>query len=156
AECWSWKLQLTVDLPGVDFSRHYPITVLPVQPGTVPTAEPALKPLSQIRQEQEERESDSETRSADSSPLWVLVGANLVPIAGALFWGWAVQDIVFLYWMENLVIGVFNILRILAAEPDQTELAKRGLEVTDVGSMLLAKGVLAAFFLVHYGAFCFA
>ena len=46
-----------------------------------------------------------------NSSLWVLVCANLLPVAGVALWGWKIGDVVFLYWAENLVIGVFNFLR---------------------------------------------
>jgi hypothetical protein len=56
--------------------------------------------------------------------------------------------------MENLVIGAFNILRVLVLQPDQSEAASRGLELGG-GALLAGKAMFAAFFLVHYGGFCF-
>ena len=47
----------------------------------------------------------------------LLVAANLVPLAGVLFWGWQVKQVVFLYWAENIVIGLFNLAAILGCEP---------------------------------------
>lgn len=41
--------------------------------------------------------------SADSSSLWVLVAANLVPAAGIAFWGWTLQEMVLFYWIETVV-----------------------------------------------------
>lgn len=164
---WSWMLRVTVDLPGVDLDRSYPVTVLPLRPGAAPAAPAAAAampkiqaaPATALRQEAVlssvpvEVRAEEESREQESSAVWVLVAANLVAIAGAIFWGWAVQDIVFLYWIENLVIGAFNIPRILLAEPDQTENAKRGIEMTP-GEKIAAKAMFAAFFLVHYGGFC--
>jgi len=43
----------------------------------------------------------------------VMLGVNLLPLLGVAFWNWQVRDIVFLYWAENLAVGVFNQLRIL-------------------------------------------
>ena len=48
---------------------------------------------------------------------WVLVAANLVPLAGVLFWGWDVFALLALFWMENVIIGVFFILRMLCLDP---------------------------------------
>lgn len=176
---WSWQLQVTVDLPGVDLDRTYPIHVLPVQPGATAAAALAAAPkileappqppardekprpaLAAARRKETvlvsgsvDSQAESEREKLDSSAVWVLVAANLVPVAGAALWGWAVEDIVFLYWMENLVIGAFNIPRILLAEPDRSEALRRGIEVS--GAALLAgKAAFAAFFLAHYGGFC--
>jgi hypothetical protein len=44
--------------------------------------------------------------------------ANLFPIYGVLFLGWEVFIILFLFWMENLIIGFFNILRMLLLSPE--------------------------------------
>lgn len=65
-----------------------------------------------------------------------LIIANLVPLAGVLLLGWHVFDILMLYWVENVVIGVINVMRMAAC---------RGRE----------KGFLLPFFAVHYGLFCF-
>lgn len=66
-----------------------------------------------------------------------LIAANLIPLAGVLAGGWRVFDVLLLFWAENVVIGVFNVLRMLVV-------AGRG----DRG----AAG-LAAFFALHYGIF---
>jgi hypothetical protein len=84
----------------------------------------------------------------DASAIVLLVAANLVPIAGVLFFGWKVQQVVFLYWMENLVIGGFNVLRILSFKPP-------GASRDEAAGMLLGKLALGAFFLAHYGGFCY-
>jgi len=49
----------------------------------------------------------------------VLIAANLVPLAGVLFFGWSVFATLLLFWVENVIVGVFNILRMLTAAPDQ-------------------------------------
>jgi hypothetical protein len=91
----------------------------------------------------------------DRKSLWVLVAINLLPVAGVAFWGWRVHEIVFLYWIENLVIGAVNVLRMRIAVPDNlSSLAKRGVAPTD-GEMFMGKAVLIGFFIVHYGAFCY-
>lgn len=71
---------------------------------------------------------------------WVLVAANLVPLAGVLFWGWDAFALIALFWMENVVIGVFFILRMLSLDP--SDLALWG-----------AKLFMVPFFCVHYGMF---
>jgi hypothetical protein len=67
---------------------------------------------------------------------WLLVAVNLVPLAGVAFLGWRVADVVMLYWIENVVIGVLNVPRILLAEKGDGRLTG------------------AVFFVAHYGLFC--
>lgn len=43
---------------------------------------------------------------------WFLVGANVLPLLGALLLGWDLGTIMALFWAENLVVGVYAILRI--------------------------------------------
>ena len=50
-----------------------------------------------------------------NASLLLLIAANLLPVAGVLLWGWSIFEIVSLYWFENVVIGVINILKILTA-----------------------------------------
>src|SRR5437899_11071768 len=47
----------------------------------------------------------------------VLVAANLVPLAGVLFFGWSVFSTLLLFWVENVIVGAFNVLRMLVAQP---------------------------------------
>jgi hypothetical protein len=70
----------------------------------------------------------------------VLVLANLVPLYGVFLLRWPVFPILLLFWMENVVVGVFNVFKMLAASPAEP--------VT-----WLAKLVTVPFFCVHYGMF---
>ncbi|MBT8086830.1 MAG: hypothetical protein KJO46_02290 [Gammaproteobacteria bacterium] len=65
-----------------------------------------------------------------------LVLANLMPLAGVLLFDWQVFDILMLYWAENVVIGVVNVMRM--------GVCRRGWSL-----------FLMAFFAVHYGFFCY-
>jgi len=58
-------------------------------------------------------------------PLVALVAANMVPLWGVLFLNWDAFYIVLLYWSENLVIGSYNIVKMILAQPlSQGELKK--------------------------------
>ena len=106
----------------------------------------------------------------------VLIVANLLPLFGVMFWGWSVFNIVLLYWMENLVIGGINILKMIACRPevDQIKVANLipgklggaqraemmakleehgGLEKAMHGHAAL-KLFMIPFFAVHYFGFC--
>lgn len=67
-----------------------------------------------------------------------LIATNLVPLAGVLFWDWKVLDIMTVFWMENVVIGLINILKMATIA-----VAKKDAEV--IG--------LVPFFTFHYGIF---
>jgi hypothetical protein len=60
---------------------------------------------------------EGEIRREKPVSAWVLVAANLVPLAGVLFWGWDAFALIALFWMENVVVGVFFMLRVLCADP---------------------------------------
>lgn len=69
-----------------------------------------------------------------------LVLANLPPLYGVLFLDWAVFPVVFLFWLENVIVGVLNVARMLVARPDD-------------GASWIFKGIMIPFFVVHYGMF---
>jgi hypothetical protein len=77
-----------------------------------------------------------------AAPAALAVLLNLVPIAGVVFWNWSAFALIFLYWLENVVVG----LRTAAGIVGAAALNRR--------SVAASAGV-AAFFCVHYGMFCF-
>ena len=98
----------------------------------------------------------------------VLIGANLVPLFGVIFGGWNAFDIVWLFWFENVIIGVFNVIKILtvgalgnpggqATGRTQTVVGSRLARVSPGQRAARMAGMtfLAAFFTVHYGGFNF-
>ena len=74
-----------------------------------------------------------------------LVAANLVPLVGVLFLGWDAFRVVFLYWLENVVIGVFHVWKMVLARGPISD--RRNLSGSES-----ARG-LAVFFGLHYGLF---
>ena len=77
----------------------------------------------------------------DNFSLPALIGANLIPLAGVFFFGWDVTFIVLLYWIENLIAGFYNILKMMTLRISRT-------------SKNSEKLFLIPFFLIHYGGFC--
>jgi len=69
-----------------------------------------------------------------------LVAANLVPLVGVFVFRWEVFPLLFLFWLENIVVGVSNVLKMLFAAP--RDLARWA-----------AKLFLIPFFCMHYGGF---
>ena len=68
-----------------------------------------------------------------------LLGANLVPLFGVLFYAWDVGLVLGLFWIENLIIGGFNLFKMLIVADREK----------------VFKGFfLSGFFVLHYGLFC--
>jgi hypothetical protein len=45
----------------------------------------------------------------------LIIGSNFIPLFGVLFWDWTIESILFIYWWETLIIGLFAILKIFFA-----------------------------------------
>lgn len=70
-----------------------------------------------------------------SLPIIALMAANLVPLLGVFAFGWTVNSILVVYWVESVIIGILNIPRIFAT--------------TGEGKLRVS-----LFFTVHFGMFC--
>jgi uncharacterized protein DUF6498 len=75
----------------------------------------------------------------------LLIVANLIPIYGVLVHDWAIFPLILLYWLENLWLGVLQMVRLILLPT---------LEGLSAGKMLAGKLFLVPFFAVHYGMFC--
>ena len=92
----------------------------------------------------------STSAGVESQPVndkkWFLISLlllNAVPLYGVLAWNWQSFDLIFVYWLENVIIGVFAILPFLV-RPNRRGREKRRLFF------------YVPFFMIHYGLFCFA
>lgn len=74
--------------------------------------------------------------------FFTLIVSNTVPLVGVLFFHWEIFPLVLLYWLENLVVGGFNVLRMAVADPAS-------------GWRWIAKVMLIPLFCVHFGGFIF-
>jgi hypothetical protein len=74
--------------------------------------------------------------------IWTLA-SNAIPVVGVLAFGWSALALMVFYWIENVLIGAFNVAKILIAG-----FGKRA-------PMNYLSLVLAPFFVFHYGLFCF-
>lgn len=71
-------------------------------------------------------------RTALTRSAIVLAIANVIPIVGVLFFGWSLITILVLYWLENGIVGFWNVPKIALAQasilprfPDMSESAAR-------------------------------
>lgn len=85
--------------------------------------------------------------------LVLLVLVNALPLLGVAFFDWDLFSIMLLYWIENLIIGLLNIPKMLLAgtwgdkAPDEVKY--------DPQFQLFGRIFLSGFFGLHYGGFCF-
>jgi hypothetical protein len=74
-------------------------------------------------------------------PVLFLVFANLIPLAGVFWANWDTVVIILLYWSENIVIGIYNILKMIIV---------RNKKPSSIPGSIFT----ILFFCLHYGAFC--
>lgn len=88
--------------------------------------------------------------------ITALVAANLVPLVGAIFFGWDVFAILVLYWLESAVVGFYNVFKLqkAAAPSAPAEIAElRGYQSEGKSAAGLTGKALVRFFICHYGVF---
>lgn len=74
---------------------------------------------------------------------WAILLVDVFPVWAVFMLGWGVEPLVFLYWLENLIIGLITLIR----------LGITGYDQRPTGLVLTA--LLGTFFVVHYGLFCY-
>jgi hypothetical protein len=91
-----------------------------------------------------------------------LIVANLIPLAGVLWFGWDVWGILIIYWLENGIVGLFNVLKMARAEGPEDGVAGTSVETRQrINSLTIngrpasdsGKAALIPFFVMHYGIF---
>ncbi len=87
---------------------------------------------------------------ADGS-IWLLAASNLVALAVAILSGWRLSDLMLVYWIQSVLIGVSYFFRILNLDRFSTE----NFRINDrsVDPTTATKRFTAFFFAVHYGLF---
>lgn len=71
---------------------------------------------------------------------YMLIAANCLPVIGVLFWHWDAFSVMAVYWLENVVIGAVNVLKMACVMVVQRQF--QGI-------------VLIPFFCFHYGMFTY-
>jgi hypothetical protein len=84
-----------------------------------------------------------------TAPDWVMLTANLVPIAGVLFGDWSAEQVFLAYCLETIIIGIFTLVKLGIA----TAFRKNDYWENN-GKKTLVSGIFFMFFfIVHYGLF---
>jgi cytochrome c oxidase subunit IV len=112
-------------------------------------------------------------QTASSRTAIALVIANAIPLVGVLFFGWSLWTILVLYWVENGIVGLWNIPKILLARgsllPGFVRTAAFASATSSAGATgpsgetagsdagpampFIGRVAMAAFFVIHYGGF---
>ncbi len=87
---------------------------------------------------------------SDRSVIPLLL-SNLLTIAWALFEGWRIADVMFVYWVQSVVIGYFNYQRIMDLKKFSTKNFRINNRQPDPTPETRKK--VAVFFAMHYGIF---
>ena len=82
-----------------------------------------------------------------------LVAVNLIPLFGVLFLGWGLFPIMVLYWLENGIVGLFNLPKIALASAPLLGPGTGGLARPNPLTGLVGRVSLMVFFAFHYGIF---
>ncbi len=81
-----------------------------------------------------------------SSSIYLII-ANLIPIVGVAFFGLSLYEILVAYWLENIVIAFYTVLKIAMASGNFMLNLSHGL------SAILFKLFIIIFFIFHFGGF---
>lgn len=74
--------------------------------------------------------------------LWLLIFSNFITIFFAIKDGWSLAVILWIYWSQSVIIGIFSFIRLVQFKESST-------------GNFYAKNRTAFFFLFHYGFFHF-
>ena len=102
---------------------------------------------------------DAYRRTAWTRTAIALIVANAIPLIGVVVFRWSLLTILVVYWVENGIVGLWNVPKVILARgpavpvaysrlPRAAARSLTAMTVPDVGRI-----GLAFFFLVHYGLF---
>ncbi len=57
-----------------------------------------------------------------------LILSNIVPVLGVIFMGWQAFAVLFLFWFENIVIGISNVFKMAAVSSNNIRIGARSLQ----------------------------
>jgi hypothetical protein len=86
--------------------------------------------------------TDQNKRSVFASSL-ILLAANSLPLIAVLKLNWTFYDLLVLYWIEMILVGVINVFRMILVNPGGSTV-----------SFHLLKIAFVPFFAGHFGLFC--
>jgi hypothetical protein len=97
-------------------------------------------------------QGDTKCEESDRISILCLIAANLIVIALTLVNKWDIFTVMWVYWTQSFIIGLFWMLRILTHENLYWTCMSRE-ETTPVYMKTLFRFPAGLFFVFHYGAF---
>ena len=91
--------------------------------------------------------------ASSTGAVVALIVANAIPLFGALFLGWNVWMILIVYWLENGIVGFFNVRKMLRAEGTAEPATAGTWRMNGKPMDMVGRGAIAGFFVIHYGIF---
>jgi hypothetical protein len=93
-------------------------------------------------------------------PVISLIAANVITIALAILGNWDLATVMFIYWAQSIIIGVFTVISLLGvdtkalgADLQKPVLERGGTEIIAPWFVGFYKCCIAGFFCLHYGLF---
>jgi hypothetical protein len=93
-------------------------------------------------------------------PIAALLTANIITIVLAIVEGWDLADVLFIYWAQSIIIGVFTVVSILSADTAAFTADMGKSQAEDGRSPEVSrryiwfyKIFISGFFTIHYGLF---
>lgn len=128
------QVRLGSNLPAREFERI--LALIHQTAGAASQApEPTAPVVSKPSAPSVPRPTVSEKPAGWTAPSTLcLIAANLVPLAGVLFLGWNLGELMLLFWSESAIVGFYNVMKLIV-----------------VGR--LAAIFTVPFFIGHYGGF---
>lgn len=79
--------------------------------------------------------------------LFSLIFSNCIPLIGVIFLGWNIGDILFMFWFENIVIIIYQSIKIAKAKVNNNKISQIAAHPHT------SKALLIIIFLMLYGFF---
>ncbi len=88
--------------------------------------------------------------------IYLALLGNVVPFVGVVFFHWSVVAILLSYWLENVVIGLYQILKIKKAKLNYPVNEQNKFVIGPLRPVKSSEQIFySIFFSVHYGIFLF-
>ena len=93
-------------------------------------------------------------------PVISLLSANLITIVLAIAGNWDASEVIFIYWAQSVIIGIFTVITILGADTaaisaamNRSRTGKGETGTVDPGRIRTQAWILGVIFAIHYGIF---
>ncbi len=83
--------------------------------------------------------------------IGISVTMNVLTLIGVVAWGWPAGNVYLLFWLENVIIGMIGMVRVVSARGPDADPVVLTVNGRPVRGTPLRYGL---FFTLHYGIFC--